>query len=274
MFDTNKKLLSNLKPESLNVPIHSFYKSEPYLEVSNSLFEYAFMKHDPIMVKNLNTFQIKFTIENDKIKIITKDLILMFVWYYYYKVTENTNNSIKIIKQLNSHYFEGDNKGDFVFLCFNIANILVNRYECNVYIVDSIARISTINQYTIGEQNKVWWNDWMIILNFSKIIFNIFRWTKMPYLDSHLILLSDKEKKLIKEIRTPQYDLDNMKIKFDNEGMKEIFMDGKEYELSRYHELEENIKHWEIWKKKYNWKTQYITIKNQVVKLDKKSWNQ
>lgn len=274
MSDKIEYLKIDQIPSFFDIPMIDFKQSELYTKISNGLFESILMDNNLHTISVLEYFHITFNIENNKVKITRKDSILYLIWSYYYEVTENEEKSKDIINQINDLYFSHKNKNLFDFLCFNILSILENKYQCNVYIINKIARVSNIHQYMLRDQNEIWWNYWIIILNFNNIIFDIYKWTKAPYCDNNFYHLWHKEEEIIYQIRTPEYDLDNMKIKFDNDGIKEILMDGKEYELSRYHELEENIKHWEIWKKKYNWKTQYITIKNQVIKLDKKSWNQ
>jgi hypothetical protein len=83
-----------------------------------------------------------------------------------------------------------------------------------------------------------------IEVDLPKILYRIFKDSEAPSMEDNLFTLTDKEVGILSEVRLQKYDVETIKIKFDaNSIPKEMFIEGKEFDLDRYTILDEMVKH-------------------------------
>lgn len=132
-------------------------------------------------------------------------------------------------------------------------------YQVNFYISKDFCLLLTAREFNALKWLNLEDND-LIIISLNNILSSIFHKDYSSKKDTEFHL-NKEEQKLLFELNFGMYDKTEIKIKMKDWKIKELEILGKENDLSKTKKLEASIPHWEITKKRYKGKNQYLKIK-------------
>jgi len=107
------------------------------------------------------------------------------------------------------------------------------------------------------------WNNSILIVNLNNLLSELF-WKDFSVKGNIVLSHDKKEIELFCQLYCGVYEKEEIRIKLKRQSIQELEIFWKEKDLSKYTLIADHIPHWEIGKKMYRWKAQYVKIKEVV----------